>query len=175
MILNISFLLHIEASAIQQVAELLHCPKAPITCSSSFIIVNEENKTYGYFRTSIMFILYWVVSSLSLSSYSPSLFTRLSLLFLPLFSPPLLYYYTLLCKRNSCVGTIALNATMAPFNHIVQLLSFLPVVFISLALSIELVHAQWFSPASTGDSASAFVEGRAFYIQGGSTQQSTTN
>ncbi|KFH63439.1 hypothetical protein MVEG_10849 [Podila verticillata NRRL 6337] len=65
---------------------------------------------------------------------------------------------------------------MVSVGHFTNLLLFLlPVTFIFFAFSIEFVRAQSFSPASTGESASAFVEGKAFYIQGGSTQQSTTN
>ncbi|KAG0036048.1 hypothetical protein BGZ82_004762 [Podila clonocystis] len=65
---------------------------------------------------------------------------------------------------------------MASFSHFVGSLLFLPVACVSLSLFIELVYAQTpFKPVSTGDSASVFIEGKAFYIQGGSMQNITTN
>ncbi|KAF9377923.1 hypothetical protein CPC16_011582 [Podila verticillata] len=64
---------------------------------------------------------------------------------------------------------------MTSVSHFAELLLLLPIAFIFLTYSTEFVHAQSFSPISTGDSASVFVEGKAFYIQGGSTQQNTTN
>ncbi|KAG0075326.1 hypothetical protein BGZ92_002959 [Podila epicladia] len=64
---------------------------------------------------------------------------------------------------------------MIPFGHFVEFL-FLPIACIFFTLSIELVNAQTpFKPVSTGDSASVFIEGKAFYIQGGSIQNTTTN
>ncbi|KAF9205226.1 hypothetical protein BGZ59_000596 [Podila verticillata] len=61
---------------------------------------------------------------------------------------------------------------MAPVSHFAELLLLLPIAIISLVLSVEFVHAQSpFSPYSTGNPASVFIEGKAFYIQGGSTQQ----
>jgi len=64
---------------------------------------------------------------------------------------------------------------MASISRFAELLLLLPIAFIVLAYFTEFVHAQSFSPVSTGDSASVFVEGKAFYIQGGFTQQNTTN
>lgn len=67
---------------------------------------------------------------------------------------------------------------MSPFNHLVDLLVFVPIAFICLILSIKLAHAQTvqppFSPISTGGAASVFIEGKGFYIQAGFTPQGMT-
>ncbi|KAF9274300.1 hypothetical protein BGZ74_004431, partial [Mortierella antarctica] len=61
-------------------------------------------------------------------------------------------------------------------NHFVDLLLILPIAFISLALFTGLAYAQMpFTPVSSGDSASVFVEGKALYIQGGTIAQNTTS
>ncbi|KAF9377922.1 hypothetical protein CPC16_011581 [Podila verticillata] len=60
---------------------------------------------------------------------------------------------------------------MADGGHFVEIMLLLPTLII-LTLSVELVYAQSpFSPFSTGSPASVFIEGKALYIQGGSTQQ----
>ncbi|KAG0075325.1 hypothetical protein BGZ92_002958 [Podila epicladia] len=65
---------------------------------------------------------------------------------------------------------------MALSSHFVGLLLTLRVSLISLTLSFGLVHAQTpFTPVSSGDSASVFVEGKALYIQGGTILQNVTN
>ncbi|KAF9378118.1 hypothetical protein CPB97_009781, partial [Podila verticillata] len=64
---------------------------------------------------------------------------------------------------------------MAFPGHLVDPLMFFPIALISLAVSIELALAQTtFSPISTGESGSVFVEGKAFYIQSGLTTTGLT-
>ncbi|KAF9013781.1 hypothetical protein BGZ52_006763, partial [Haplosporangium bisporale] len=59
---------------------------------------------------------------------------------------------------------------MASVNYFVRLSLFFGIAFISLTIITELVHAQSpFSPIPAGDSGSIFIEGKAFYIQGGAT------
>lgn len=63
---------------------------------------------------------------------------------------------------------------MFPLNRFVELL-FLPIALFSLTVSIELVQGQTtFSPVSTGESGSVFIEGKAFYIQSGATNVGLT-
>lgn len=63
---------------------------------------------------------------------------------------------------------------MSPLNRFVEFL-FLPIALFSLAVSIELVQAQTaIFPVSTGESASVFIEGKAFYIQSGATNVGLT-
>ncbi|KAG0333343.1 hypothetical protein BG000_009246 [Podila horticola] len=65
---------------------------------------------------------------------------------------------------------------MATANHFVDYLLFHFIAFIFLTLSIGFVRAQSpYAPTSTGESASVFIEDKAFYIQGGSIQNTTTN
>ncbi|KAG0351101.1 hypothetical protein BG005_009417 [Podila minutissima] len=65
---------------------------------------------------------------------------------------------------------------MALPSHFVDLLLILRIAFVFLALSTGLVHAQTpFTPVSSGDSASVFIEGKALYIQGGTILQNATN
>ncbi|KAG0333344.1 hypothetical protein BG000_009247, partial [Podila horticola] len=65
---------------------------------------------------------------------------------------------------------------MALSSHFVGPLPILRIAVIFLALSIGLVYAQTlFTPVSSGDSASVFIEGKALYIQGGTILQNTTN
>ncbi|KAF9288883.1 hypothetical protein BGZ74_000846, partial [Mortierella antarctica] len=65
---------------------------------------------------------------------------------------------------------------MASASHLVDHLVFLPIAFIFLTLSIGFVQGQLpYEPISTGESASVFIEDTAFYIQGGSIQNTTTS
>ncbi|KAG0083652.1 hypothetical protein BGZ93_001674 [Podila epicladia] len=65
---------------------------------------------------------------------------------------------------------------MAAINHLVKLWLPLPVTFILIILSTELAQAQsTFKPIPSGASASVFIEGKAFYIQGGLTATGFTN
>lgn len=64
---------------------------------------------------------------------------------------------------------------MTSINRSIDLLLRFLIAFISLTLFIQLVHAQSpFSPTPAGGSASAFIEGKDFYIQSGFTAQGKT-
>ncbi|KAG0353560.1 hypothetical protein BG005_007164 [Podila minutissima] len=64
---------------------------------------------------------------------------------------------------------------MATLSHFVNRLLLLPIALLSLTLFIQLVHAQTpFTPIPAGESGSIFIEGKAFYIQSGSTTTGVT-